>query len=64
MRHHMPPEERKAQMIRDLLTHSRIPWTHFEALGGSIERVEREALLHGDKVLATRAARALRRRSK
>ena len=53
----MTPEERKAQMIRDLLTHSRIPWTHFEALGGSIERAEREALLHGDHNLAARAAR-------
>lgn len=63
MRHHMTPEECKAQMIRDLLTYSRIPWTLFEDLGGSIEQVEREARLHGDKVLAARAARALRRRS-
>lgn len=48
---------------RELLTHSHIPWARFEALGGSIEQVEREARLHGDKVLAARAARALRRRS-
>jgi hypothetical protein len=60
----MTPEERKAQMIRDLLTHSRIPWTHFEALGGSIERAEREAILHGDHNLAARAARALQRRGR
>ena len=46
----------------ELLTDTRINWSRFLDIGGSIEAVIREASTHGDHELARKARRALERR--